>query len=132
MIKESKNTDLVEIVSECDICINSDNLHKLSKLLTPTEKEACFTLFDLMEPDTNSLPGYNDRSTIPELMELTGLSKNIVKGFIAKLRDFGVIGHYENIDPRNTSHKFWVINPDICVKNRRVKAFVLKAIFNKI
>ena len=72
--------------------------------------------------NTNSLEPLDDETTIPELMEVMGVSKNKVKPILAKLWDIGVFGRFEVKDKNKPYTKYWVLNPYLSFSGKLIKS----------
>ncbi len=83
----------------------------LNRVLTPLEYKAAHTLGLMAKANTNSLEPLNDSTTIPELMEILGVSKNKVRPILQTLFNLGVYARFEYYDADKGYTKYWLYNP---------------------
>lgn len=78
---------------------------------TDNEFKAAYALAQLAKAYTNSLEPLNDTTIIPELVKVTGVSKNLVGIVLHKLWKLGVYAKFEVYDYTKPYTKFWILNP---------------------
>lgn len=83
----------------------------LSKNLNPFQFRIAFELALMAKANTNSLEPLNDDTTILQLVEKFGISRNKVKPLFKKLFDIGVYGKFEVSDRDCAYKKYWILNP---------------------
>lgn len=83
----------------------------LRAVLTPLEYTVAHTLALMAKANTNSLEPLNDDTTIPELIEVLGVSKNKVRPILNRLFSLGVYARFEVARKDVPYTKFWILNP---------------------
>lgn len=94
----------------------------LEKQLKPIEFKVAYSLALLAKANTNSLEPLNDNTTIPELMEILKVSKNVVKPILQKLFSLGVYGKFDVVDVDKGYTKYWIFNPYLSFSGRLLKS----------
>jgi hypothetical protein len=102
----------------------------LKRVLKPIEFKAAYTLALMAKAHTNSLEPLNDDTTIPELMELLDVSKNIVKPILNKLWDLGVYGKFDIKEADKPYTKYWIFNPYLSFNGRIISSDIAR-LFSK-
>ena len=127
--KRINNIPIGKEIFEPDAIFRKDYTNSwkfLKRTLTPIEYKAAHTLAIMAKANTNSLEPLNDDTTIPELMEVLSVSKNIVKPILAKLWDLGVYGRFEvkQVDKPYTKH--WIFNPYLSFSGRLIHSDIAR------
>jgi hypothetical protein len=94
----------------------------LQKKLRPIEFKVAFTLALMAKANTNTLEPLNDETTIPELIEILNISKNMVKPILEKLWNLGVYGKFEVRDMSKPYTKYWIFNPYLSFSGRLLQS----------
>ena len=94
----------------------------LNKYLTALEFKVAHTIALMARANTNSLEPLNDETTIPQLMEILGVSKNKVKPILDKLWDLGVYGKFEIKEVNKPYTKYWVLNPYLSFSGKLISS----------
>lgn len=102
----------------------------LEKNLKPIEFKAAFALAFKAKANTNSLEPLNDSTTIPQLMEILGLSKNVVKPLLKKLWEIGVYGKFEVAEVGKPYTKYWILNPYLSFSGKLIDSDIAE-LFSK-
>lgn len=97
----------------------------LRTVLSPLELEAVNALTDLAIRNTNSLEPLSDKTTIPELMEMLGASKNKVNPILKKLFYYGVYAKFEVCDMTKSYTKYWILNPFLAFNGKLIKSDIV-------
>jgi hypothetical protein len=98
----------------------------LKNVLTNIELAAVVGMSLMAEPNTNSLKPLDDSTTIPELQEVLGCSKNRVKLILKKLFDLGVYGKFEISKDLEGYKKYWILNPYISFTGKLLESDIAK------
>lgn len=94
----------------------------LNRVLNPLEYKAAHTLGLMAKANTNSLEPLNDTSTIPELMQVLGVSKNKVKPILQTLFNLGVYAGFEYYDADKGYTKYWLFNPYLSFSGKLINS----------
>lgn len=94
----------------------------LNRVLNPLEYKAAHTLGLMAKANTNSLEPLNDTTTIPELMEVLGVSKNKVKPILQTLFNLGVYAGFEYFDVDKGYTKYWLFNPYLSFSGKLINS----------
>lgn len=95
-------------------------LNYLQDTLKPLELKVLLKLMLMAKMNTNSLEPLNDKTTIPQLVEYFGVSKNKIKPALDKLFSLGVYGKFDVVKEDLNYTKYWVLNPYLSFQGRLV------------
>jgi hypothetical protein len=83
----------------------------LKKHTTKNEYHAAVALGQLAKAYTNSLEPISDSTVLTDLIEITGINKNLISYSMHKLWKLGVYAKFEAYDPSKPYTKYWIFNP---------------------
>ena len=89
---------------------------------TDTEFKAAYALANLAKAYTNSLEPLNDSTIIPDLVEATGVSKNLINVTLHKLWKLGVYAKFEVYDRSKPYTKYWILNPYLSFNGKLINS----------
>lgn len=133
LMKRPNNIPEGKRVFEPDALFRKDYTNSwkfLERNLKPIEFKAAFTLALKAKANTNSLEPLSDSTTIPELMEVLGISKNVVKPLLKKLWSIGVYGKFEVSEVGKPYTKYWILNPYLSFSGKLIDSDIAE-LFSK-
>ena len=84
----------------------------LKDKLTPLQFKAAYSMALLAKANTNSLEPLNSDTTLKELSDTLGVSKNKISDVLDVLAYHGVYGEFKIIKEEDPKwKKFWILNP---------------------
>lgn len=107
---------------------NTKAWNELEKLTSDVELKVAYKLARLARPYDNSLIPLSDETTLQDLAETLGVSRNTVKKHMDRLFTLGVVGKFQVADESFEVHKYWIFNPYL-VFNGKIIDIALAALF---
>lgn len=101
----------------------------LKSELTPFEFNVAFQLAIMAKANTNSLEPLNDDTTINQLAEIFGISRNKVTPILTKLYKLGVYAKFEAYKPHIPYTKYWILNPYLSFAGKLISSDIAR-LFN--
>ena len=93
---------------------------------TDNEFKAAVALAQLAKAYTNSLEPLNDATIIPDLVNATGVSKNLIGVTLQKLWKLGVYAKFEVYDPSKPYTKYWILNPYLSFNGKLIDSDIAR------
>lgn len=97
-------------------------LDYLVDILKPMEMKVLLKLMRMAKMNTNSLEPLSDRTTVRELSEYFGVSKNKINPVLKRLFELGVYGKFQVVRKDLEHTRYWVLNPYLSFKGRLVRS----------
>lgn len=98
----------------------------LKRVLNPFEFKVAFELALMAQAYTNSLEPLNDETTINQLANIFGISRNKVTPTLKKLFTLGVYAKFDVVKPDVPYTKYWILNPFLSFTGKTLDSDIAK------